>query len=174
MARNDRFGHTADGQQPADRAVAHGYAFCIIAENIGEFRAPGMDTGALAEQLVRGWQRSPEHRENLLDTDVTDTGAGVARNAATGSYVAVQLFGLPKSASITFSLANRTDGAVAYRIGGDRFTLPPATIRTHETCGAAPLALDGGPPRGRTPVDGEQLAVVRAPDGTLALQPQAR
>src|SRR4051794_29760615 len=34
MARTGRYGHTADGNQPADRAARHGYEYCVIAENI--------------------------------------------------------------------------------------------------------------------------------------------
>src|SRR4051794_39345623 len=37
MARTGRFGHTADGRDPAARAEAHGYAYCIVAENIAEY-----------------------------------------------------------------------------------------------------------------------------------------
>jgi uncharacterized protein YkwD len=175
LARTNRFGHTADGTEPADRATAHGYAYCIIGENIGEYRTPGLDTRQLADELLRGWQNSPEHRKNLLDADITDIGVGIARNDATGSYVGVQLFGLPKSASVAFSLANRTDTPVAYRLGGEAFTLPPSTVRTHQTCGAATLELQTGRPMVRRALRAdEHLAVVRGPNGALQLQSDRR
>lgn len=171
MARTGRFGHTADGNEPAGRAVAHGYAYCIVAENIGEYRAAGLGTPELATALQQGWERSPEHRENLLDADVTEIGVGIARNDATGSYLGVQMFGLPKSASIDFTLANRTAAAVGYRLGGDAFTLPPNTVRTHQTCGAATLELDQGPAAQPRPVHaGDHLAIVRASNGALEIQ----
>src|SRR5262245_50484921 len=33
MARTDRYGHTADGDRPADRARKHGFDYCIVLEN---------------------------------------------------------------------------------------------------------------------------------------------
>src|SRR5262249_29906678 len=32
MARTDRYGHTADGARPADRAKKHGFDYCIVLE----------------------------------------------------------------------------------------------------------------------------------------------
>ena len=34
MARTDRYGHQADGAEPADRATRHGYDWCQVSENI--------------------------------------------------------------------------------------------------------------------------------------------
>jgi uncharacterized protein YkwD len=34
MARTDKYGHTADGNRPATRAKQHGYAYCMVSENI--------------------------------------------------------------------------------------------------------------------------------------------
>src|SRR5262245_18669964 len=34
LARTDKFSHAADGQTPAERASAHGYEYCLVAENI--------------------------------------------------------------------------------------------------------------------------------------------
>src|SRR5215831_17307691 len=34
MARTLRFGHTADGSKPVDRAAKQGYEYCLVAENI--------------------------------------------------------------------------------------------------------------------------------------------
>src|SRR2546423_15564678 len=31
MARTDRYSHEADGRQPAQRAQAHGYDYCLVA-----------------------------------------------------------------------------------------------------------------------------------------------
>ena len=34
LARTGKFAHEADGRQPADRAKAAGYSYCIVAENL--------------------------------------------------------------------------------------------------------------------------------------------
>ena len=134
MARTDKYGHTADGKQPSDRAKEYGYNFCIIAENIAwEFKTYGFTTEGLAERLFRGWKNSPEHRANMLDPDVYDIGVAVAHSEKTGRYYGAQEFGRPPSKAISFQVANRTSGSVHYTVDGESFTLPersrPATKR---------------------------------------------
>jgi len=95
MAKTDRLSHTADGREPAQRVRSHGYDYCMVAENIAyRFDSRGF---AGAEPLVRGfvdgWKASPGHRQNLLDREAVETGAGVAHSAQSGRYYAVQLFG---------------------------------------------------------------------------------
>src|SRR5438045_3452009 len=34
MAKTDKFSHTADGQEPWDRAKKYGYDYCLVEENI--------------------------------------------------------------------------------------------------------------------------------------------
>ena len=61
MVRRGFFAHESpDGRQVWDRAVAAGYAYRKVAENI----AAGQRT---AEEVVRGWMDSPGHRANILD-----------------------------------------------------------------------------------------------------------
>jgi uncharacterized protein YkwD len=96
MARTDRFDHAADGREPGERARRHGYAYCVISENIAyEYSSRGFATEDLARRFVEGWKRSPAHRANLLDGEVVETGAAVAHSAQTGRYYAVQMFGRP-------------------------------------------------------------------------------
>ena len=77
MARTDKYGHDADGNQPEDRAKKHGYDYCIVAENIAyEFNSDGFATADLARAFVEGWKRSPGHRKNMLDADLTGAGRG--------------------------------------------------------------------------------------------------
>jgi uncharacterized protein YkwD len=65
MARNDKYGHTADGKRPAQRAAEHDYAYCIVSENIAYvYRTTAFSEQDLAKQLVEGWASSPEHRKN--------------------------------------------------------------------------------------------------------------
>jgi uncharacterized protein YkwD len=102
MARTGRFDHDADGRKPAERALAHGYALCFIAENISyEYNTRDFETGDLARRFVEGWKGSPGHRRNMLRGEVTETAVAVARAAAPGAprYYAVQLFGQPRPAS---------------------------------------------------------------------------
>ena len=79
VARTNRFGHTADGSQPWERAKKQGYKYCVIAENIAyEYNSAGFGTEELARSFVEGWKHSPPHRKNMLDPDLTDIGVGVA------------------------------------------------------------------------------------------------
>ena len=81
MARTSRYGHTADGSRPADRAASHGYEYCVIAENIAyAFNSDGYTTEELGKTFVEGWKHSPGHRRNMLDPDVAETGVAVARS----------------------------------------------------------------------------------------------
>ena len=138
LARTDKFGHTADGKQPSQRAAEHGYAWCVVAENIAwEYDSRGFTTDQLARQLIDGWKHSPEHRRNLLDPDVTEVGVAVAFGKASGRYYAVQDFGRPRSLAVSFQVANQSDVEVRYTVGGQPFTLPPRYTRTHERCRSA-------------------------------------
>lgn len=135
MAESGKYGHGADGRRPPERAAAQGYEYCIVSENIAwQYRSSGYaEAGALAAELVEGWRNSPEHRKNMLDGAVTETGVGVAR-ADSGRYFAVQMFGRPESAAIRFSVRNRSGAPVDYRAAGRDFSLPPRALRTHQVC----------------------------------------
>jgi uncharacterized protein YkwD len=143
MARTGRYGHTADGNQPADRAARHRYDYCVIAENIAyAFNSDGFTTEELGKNFVEGWENSPGHRRNMLDPDVTDTGVAVARSEKTGYYFAVQMFGRPKSLALRFKLVNESTAPVTYRIADQTFSLPPRYIRTHERCRPAEVTFE--------------------------------
>src|SRR5262249_31422403 len=133
MARTGRYGHTADGSRPADRAAKHGDEDCIVAENIAyAFDSAGFTSDELGKKFVERWKESPGHRKNMLDPDVTQTGAAVARSEKTGYYFAVQVFSRPKSQAVEFKVENRSSATVTYRIGEKEFSLPPRYTRTHE------------------------------------------
>jgi len=143
MARTGRYGHTADGSRPADRAAKHGYEYCVIAENIAyAFNSDGYTTEELGKTFVEGWKHSPGHRRNMLDPDVTETGVAVARSDKTGYYYAVQMFGRPKSLALRFRIVNESATTVSYRIADQTFTLPPRYIRTHEQCRPAEVTFE--------------------------------
>jgi uncharacterized protein YkwD len=171
MARTDMYGHEADGRQPADRAKAHGYDYCLVAENIAyAFRSPGFATEELAKQFVTGWQNSPGHRKNMLDPDVTETGVAVARSPDTRLYYAVQLFGRPRSASVEFRIVNQAGVAVRYAVEDREYDLPPNVTMTHQVC--RPTAVTFRWPDGVTvrPSAGDRFAVVRGAGGTLGVK----
>lgn len=158
MARTDRYGHQADGSRPAERVGKRGYDYCIVAENIGyQYSSSGFATEELAARLVQGWLESPEHRRNLIDFDVTDTGVALARSEQTGNYYAVQLFARPKSMSTSFRISNDSDTAIRYESGGRSYELPPRFTRTHEQCRAVELAISWP--------DRAERTVVRAGNG---------
>lgn len=135
MARTDRYGHTADGKEPADRARAQGYDYCRVSENIGyQFSAAGFATEELARGYVEGWKESPGHRRNMVDPDAVHMASAVAQSARSGRYYAVQLFGRPRSAAIEFRVANQARAPVRYRVGTEDFTLQAGQQRVHTLC----------------------------------------
>lgn len=168
MARTDEYGHHADGADPGERVKKHGYRYCIVAENIAyAFNSQGFDTGPLADQFAAGWEKSPPHRKNMLDPDVTETGVAVARSEKTGHYYAVQLFGRPKSAAIVFKVENRSGEAVTYTIVDRTFDLAPRVVRTHTRCRPSELTftLPGGKTATAKPTTGDHLVVTKGTDG---------
>jgi uncharacterized protein YkwD len=143
LARTDKFGHTADGKQPWDRASEHGYTYCIVLENIAwEYNSEGFTAPGLAENFVRGWEHSPGHRKNMLDPDVGDTGVAVAHSVNTGRYYAVQLFGRPRSLQLVFELTNEADAEVKYTVDGKSYSLEPRYTVTHQRCRPATVRVE--------------------------------
>lgn len=135
MARTNKYGHTVDGRRPAERAEQHGYAYCAVTENIAwQSNSTGFTAAGLTEKFVEGWKASPEHRKNLLTTDVTDIGVAVAHSKESGRNYAVQMFGRPKSKSIEFRITNESDTTIEYEIAEQRFSLPARYSMTHQQC----------------------------------------
>lgn len=89
MVRRAFFAHeNPDGAQVWDRAMAAGYTYRKVAENI----AAGQRTAA---GVVRGWMESPGHRANILDGELTQIGVGHASGGSYGVYW-TQVFGTPR------------------------------------------------------------------------------
>jgi hypothetical protein len=175
MARTDRLSHAADGQTPAERAKTHGYAPCLIAENIAYQHHPGGFTAeVLAQGFFQGWQHSPDHRKNLLDPAVTETGVGVAQSQQAGAYYAVQLFGRPMSQQIAFQLTNHTDATITYAVDGHTFPLPPRTTRTHQQCRPPEVSFKWPgtqEPTTAHPNHEDRYTIVRGDAGAFQLKP---
>lgn len=173
IARTNKYGHTADGNQPAGRAKKFGYDYCVISENIAyQYNSTGFTTMELANGFFEGWKHSPGHRRNMLDPSVTETGVAVARSAQSGYFYAVQMFGRPKSKAIEFKIANRSDAAVEYTVGDQSFPLPPGLIRSHQRCRPSELIFrppGDASPQKLQPSNGERFVVMRE-NGAIRLE----
>ncbi|MDQ6618676.1 MAG: CAP domain-containing protein [Pseudomonadota bacterium] len=176
MARTGRYGHEADGRQPSERAVQHGYAYCVVAENIAyRYRSAGFGSDQLAKALVDGWEHSPPHRRNMLDRDVIDIGVGVAQSTTSDRWYGVQMFGLPQSANIAFRVTNDAAVGVRYRLGKETFDLLPRVTRSHEQC-RPPRLTFSWPTKQPTatvePHGGDHYVVSRSASGAWRLEQQ--
>lgn len=70
MAARDFFAHdTPEGRSPGQRALAAGYRFNLILENL----AAGQSS---PKEAVEGWKNSPGHRKAMLDRNITEAGIG--------------------------------------------------------------------------------------------------
>jgi uncharacterized protein YkwD len=163
MARTDRYGHTADGAEPSERAKARGYDYCHIAENIAySYSSAPVSTEELARQAVEGWKQSPGHRRNMLLPAVTDIGIAVARSPRSGRYYSVQMFGRPLSRALEFRVTNGTRRVVEYRVGSKAWSLGAGEGRIHTVCAPEEVSFPAaGNGKGRTirPSGGENLVV---------------
>jgi uncharacterized protein YkwD len=166
MARTDKYGHEADGRTPAQRAVAQGYDYCVVLENIAfQYSSAGFRTPELASGIVAGWERSPGHRRNMLDADVTEIGVALVQSPRTARYYAVQMFGRPRALQVEFRIANRSGTTLRYELGGESFRLPPQVTRTHEQCRAEALVVQlpgASQPATVQPAHGDRYAVERS------------
>lgn len=147
MAENEKYGHRADGRTPAERAKASGYEYCVVRENIAYRTNPtGVTAESLVDVFVKGWIESPPHRENMLADFVTETGVAVA-TIDDVTYYAVQLFGRPKSAAITFQVTNQSSESQALVIHAgdseDVIEMPPRSVVRVQRCFPATLWLRG-------------------------------
>lgn len=166
MAKNDKYGHTVDGNRPSERATKHGYDYCLVSENIAyQFSSTGFTTTELAERFAEGWETSPGHRKNMLDPDVAETGVAVARSDKTGYWYAVQMFGRPASSAVEFQIANQSDVAVEYAIRDRTFQLPPRYTRAHTRCRSSNVTFNfpegEGGDKTVEPSGGGQYQIVR-------------
>ena len=176
VARTDKYSHEADGSRPSERARAHGYDYCIVAENIGyQYRSTGFDADELAQAFFDNWKRSPKHRQNMLDPDVTEIGVAVARSIRSGRWFAVQMLGLPRSAQRVVTIVNNAAATVSYELSDNTFSLPPRMTRTHQRCRPVRMVVhwpDGQPDVTIEPNGDEHYTVVRDESGRWHLDAQ--
>jgi len=80
MARNSFMSHTgSDGSSVGTRITRAGFTWRSAAENI----AAGQRT---PEAVISSWMRSPGHRANILNQNLTHLGVGFANNRWTQKF----------------------------------------------------------------------------------------
>lgn len=144
LATSGKFAHEADGREPQQRAEAHGYQYCMVAENLAlHLDSRGYTTDRLAREVVEGWKGSPPHRRAMLEKAATEIGIAVVRAPAPDpKFLSVQLFGRPQSLKIGFSIRNETGSTVTYRLAEETHSIEPRTIVTHESCSPGDIVFD--------------------------------
>jgi uncharacterized protein YkwD len=170
LASTGRLEHDADGTTPPERVKKRGYAYCIVAENLGmEFSSGGFTAERLSRNFVDGWMDSPTHRGNIVQPDVTQIGVGVSRSRA-GEYYAVQVFARPMAQMTRFRIANRANATVRYEYRGRGVTLGPRQARNHESCVGAAVKLDSsGQDVLLQPRDGGRYAITESARGVYRI-----
>jgi Cysteine-rich secretory protein family len=162
LARTGKFAHDADGREPAVRALAQGYGYCLVAENLAwNLDSRGYASAQLAREVVEGWKASPGHRANLLLAGATETGVAVVRAPDSPKFLSVQLVGRPDSLKVTFSIQNQTGKAVYYSLGAQSDRIQPREIVTHGDCAEQTLSIDRGldPPLRFSPRTGDRFVI---------------
>jgi uncharacterized protein YkwD len=96
MALQDKYGdtdtngHILDGHDAVWRVAQVGYQPAVLLENVAvELGAPNP-----AQEFLKDWWNSLDHRLNILNPVVTEFGCGIAQGLS-GRYYAVQVFALP-------------------------------------------------------------------------------
>ncbi|HFB2048357.1 MAG: CAP domain-containing protein [Hyphomicrobiaceae bacterium] len=144
LAKTGKFSHTADGKKPAERISATGYRYCFISENLSfRGRVRGFTTQELAVIAVEGWKKSPAHRRNMMQPNMTEVGVGVAKVPGKQNYMSVQLFGRPDYLRYKFKIRNTSDKKVSYNFGGRTRYVPSRAILTITTCKPGKLKFVG-------------------------------
>jgi len=91
-ARNYWSHNTPDGQEPWVFVRSSGYTYQAVGENL----AYGFGT---SEATVAGWMNSPTHRANMLNSNYTEVGFGIANSAnyqqTGGQTIVVAMYGRP-------------------------------------------------------------------------------
>jgi hypothetical protein len=96
MVVRDFFSHTnPDGDDPFDRMLAAGITFQLAGENI----AWNQGYADPATTAVDGWMNSAGHRANILRSEFTHSGLGVARKDPNAWYF-TQVFIRPATGSL--------------------------------------------------------------------------
>jgi hypothetical protein len=181
MARTDKYGHAADGNEPAKRLTAYGYEYCLEAENIAyQMQSKGFATRELAREFFESWRESPRHRQNMLSADLMDVGVAIGYSPRTDRYYAVQNFGRPKSAAIRFEVTNRTDETLHYTVSPlgnyevepTQIELPPHSTMLHWRCRRSTIDWDWSKRDDRQEAKGGREYVIDNASGEFRVREQ--
>ena len=89
----------------------------------------------LANEVIDGWMKSPQHRKNLTDPYVTETGIGVAAAPETSQkYISVQLFARPQTYQFQINIKNNTNTPISYTLGRKEMIASPRITLRHSVC----------------------------------------
>lgn len=122
MVANDYFEHTApDGTTGWDYIDKTGYVYTFAGENLAASNENDVS-------VVDGWLNSPGHRANLLNSEFSDVGLGIAYKDSYGDYrnvfYIVALYAEPAAPKSTpLSKTNSTNIEGLKQLGKDKFTL---------------------------------------------------
>ncbi len=89
MARQGKMAHDLDDKTPFDRMRGAGFLYTYAGENVAK------GTNVTLPAIMDGWMKSEGHRKNILKTEFSDIGVGIAR-AANGDVYFTQLFAKPR------------------------------------------------------------------------------
>lgn len=171
LAQGRDLSHTLRGTTPATRAQKAGYTYCQIAENLAMASdSRGFTARDYAGRAVRGWERSPGHRRNLLLPHLTDIGVAVVRAAPDDPrYIAVQLFGRRDSLRYEFKVRNIGKKPVAYEYAGKRYDLGHEQYKAHTACLPRDIDVFANPKSKASARyearDGQVYSLLAGPDG---------
>jgi len=131
MAANGYYAHVSpDGVTPMHWVEKAGYKYLIIGENLVVNRTD-------AEQVVDAFMGSPGHRANILRTDFTEIGIGVANGTYKGkdATFAVQIFAAPypQQTSPTKEVAKVAVKPVSTATKADPAPKPAASVSVPRT-----------------------------------------
>lgn len=130
MLEEDYFAHISpSGVTPWFWMSKAGYNYQLAGENLAiDFFE--------AEDVVQAWLASPGHRDNMLQSEYTQTGVAVATGEFQGgtSIVVVHMFGRPTVASAT----TKTDPSPSPSLAPSSTPKPPPTLTPLPTPSVAP------------------------------------
>ena len=173
LGKSGKFGHEADGRQPAQRAEAQGYRYCTVAENLAlNLDSRGFETQQLAREAIEGWKGSPGHRANMLRPYVTEIGVAVVRAPDRDpKFISVQLFGRPDSLKIEFTIDNQSEAIVHYKLGEEAISLPARATASYTLCDPGKLTFEKPGPAARPhePRNGDTFVVRAGTSNAIAV-----
>ena len=146
MAKNGYFAHTSpEGKTPWYWFDQVGYNYIYAGENLAVNFFESND-------VAQAWMNSPTHRANILKSDYTEIGIGVARGVYEGrdTVFVAQLFGKPLVFPTAVETSQASNTKVATSTPTVSATKPATTSQT--TAGSKPATKSTPPTKAPAPV----------------------